>query len=713
MKDSVFLLLVYVAFLSSIVFNIPVLRITFGFVCLTFVPGFLFVRILKLENDRIDTVLFSVGLSIAFLMIGGLLMCVLFPMFDSPRPLSTLPLIAVLGSITLGLVLVDRARGSERSFVSSIGFERGTITVLLRTALLFLIPLLAIIGAIYDNVIVLLLMLAVVAVLYGLSSCSRIVPPRFHLLVIFLVSLALVFHTSLISRYLMGWDIQLENYVFKTTEILGTWSLPSYSVSSDTARFGSTLSITVLPTVYSELLGTSSEVLFKIIYPLIFSIVPLVLYRIYSTQMSKTTALLGVLFFVSTPYSFFGVEPLGLARQIIAELFFVLSIYLLVENRMPIQKKWFLFLVFGIGLIVSHYALSYFYVALLILTFLVMRKWRSRELLSISIVLLIFALTFSWNLYVSDAPLMKLSEDLVRMYTNFTRDLLNVQSRAPQLSTLSSPAPSIVSMVHRVVFYAQNLFIVAGVALLALKRTEPIINPTYRWMSIMNLLVLVLCFVIPNLALSFQLTRFYAITIIFLAPFFVIGGQGIVDLTVGILQWFTGKLFHTSLHIPHRKLALGVVSIVLVISFLFSVGFIDHITGNYPDSVALDKEARRSSPDLNERIGYYFVYIPSQDVSSAIWLSEHMTKSALVYADSDSRYSALLSYGLIALNQSDDLLAYFTTGVSGYAYLRSLNVIEGILVNPTPSNLSEISSALDPSNKIYCNGASEIFLPPS
>lgn len=63
MKDYVKALLI-THFLTyvTIVFDIPILRQVVCFFYLTFVPGFLVLKVLKLESKMIDIILFSVGL---------------------------------------------------------------------------------------------------------------------------------------------------------------------------------------------------------------------------------------------------------------------------------------------------------------------------------------------------------------------------------------------------------------------------------------------------------------------------------------------------------------------------------------------------------------------------------------------------------------------------------------------------------------------------
>jgi uncharacterized membrane protein len=555
-----------------------------------------------------------------------------------------------------------------------------------------------------------------ITILYGLSSSRKILPTHLCPLIILAVSIALVFHTSLISKYFVGGDVHLENYVFRLTEAKGVWSPPHLGISSETARFESVLSITILPTIFSNVLNASGELILKIIYPLVFCLVPLVLYRLYETQVGKYAALLSVFFFVSIKESYFGPEPLSLGRQMIGSLFFVLSIYLLLEKTISTQKKQILFILFGAALVVSHYALSYFYVLLIILTFLFLRKWRDGGLLSTVSVLLIFAITFSWYIYVSDAPLLKLDRDIQRISENFATDILSPQARSAQAETLVSAPTSMVSLVHRFVFLVQNLFIAIGVAGLVLKRKKTEIDPSYRLISVLCFFVLVACILVPYLAASFQLTRFYAITITFLAPCFVLGGEITFDLAENALA-SVSRVFPIAPRFGpiSKSLSLKLVSLFLIVSFLFSVGFIDHITGNYPDSLSLDGDRKRTHSDLGIRTLYYYMIIPDQDVLSALWLSKHTnsalntTSTLLIYADQDPFYHVLNSYGLIPLNRIHPLFTYSWEQHQGYIYLRYLNVADDVLVTSSPLNASAFSSSLNAADRIYSNGASEVY----
>lgn len=713
LRDSLRLILAaQLAMFLTIGLDIPIARQIVGFVCISFIPGILILRILRLNlKSRVSTFLFSVGLSAAFLMFVGLLVNELYPLFGVLRPLSTIPLTITISGLTLSLFFVCYKQDLARTENANPAMKSRTVSS--KALFLVFIPLLSVIGALYVNVPILLLMIIVIAALFALSvSSSRLVAAKLYPLVIFAISTALLFHTSLISKHLMGYDVLLEYYVFKLTEIKGYWQPPGIvTYASATATFKSVLSITILPTIYSLLLNIEGELIFKIIYPLVFSLIPVALYRIYERQTGKLVALISTLFFMSSPIVFYGVEPLSLARQMIGTLFLALSILLLVDKTIAPRKRQVLFLIFGAALVVSHYALSYLYLFYIIFTFILTYKRDAKKMLSGESVLLLIAMTFSWYMYVSDSPLRALTNAIQNIYYRFSIDLFNPQARSPWIfSLLSRPASGILGLVHRMLFYIQNLFIIIGIIELIAKPKKTKFDPEYRLMSILSMFILFLCVAVPNFAPTINLTRFYAITIQFLAPFFVLGGKTVLSWADKAGMIFSQKLGKVS----YRTLELRLVSVVLIASFLFEVGFVNHVTGGYPNSYSLDLERKKTTNDLTVRIILYENYIPEQDVFSAIWLSKNVDEASKVYADRVSRNHVLTSYALIP-RERVRLLSNSTILEHGaYVYLRHLNIVDSVIRTYGESfiNTSGISSLLNESNKIYSNGDSEIYRAP-
>jgi len=95
-------------------FDIPVLRQIISFIFLTFIPGILILRILKIHHiSAIESLLYSVGLSLAFVVFAGLFANFVLPLIGISKPISTFPLLATLSIfiLILGAVAYQRDAG--------------------------------------------------------------------------------------------------------------------------------------------------------------------------------------------------------------------------------------------------------------------------------------------------------------------------------------------------------------------------------------------------------------------------------------------------------------------------------------------------------------------------------------------------------------------------------------------------------------------------
>jgi uncharacterized membrane protein len=731
MNSSTKTLLAVQAFaILSIILNLPILRQVLGYIYLIFVPGYVILRALRFRLNTLDQVLFSVGLSISLSMIIGLLMSGFFPLFGLFKPLSFAPLLVVFTTLVVILSLVGDSKEETIPELSmGVGSQKQTAVMI---GFLFLLPILSVVGILSGNIPMLVAMILLVALVFGLGFRTRLISEKYAPLVIFSVSFALIFSSLLISKHIVGEDIYYETFVFKNTLADGLWKSPGLGVNGIVPRFSSVLSITVLPTIYSIFTDTGADLIYKIIYPLFFCLVPIVLYRIYQIQTNKVIALVSTFYFMSTT-ALFGLEALTIARQIVAELLLVLLVLALVEKNIPERLRLFLIFSLSVGLIVSHYALAYYFLVLVFVCYLVLPKSRPKNDVTLAVLLMLFTMTFAWYVYVSDAPLLKISTDLARIRNNFLTDFSNPAARSQQISTLASAAPSLVSVVHRLIFYLQNFLIVLGVVELVLKRKElglrrnienieaqfgsrlPKMNRTlfkfdanYSVISLVALLVLILCLVIPSAAGTFNFTRFYDITIIYLAPFFVIGGLSALNLVGRICKLFVKKIFARNLSHSFGKLSLQIISVLLVASFLFSSGLIEHVTGVYPESWALDQNLKKNSADGGIRFFYYSEVPQDQDISGAIWLSKNMNYSYPIYSGQIN--GAIIAYTTISPYQLDALYRFSSRGNGSYAFVGCVNTAGKLIFGDSRLiNSSELSFVLSGSNEIYSNGDTFLY----
>jgi len=315
--------------------------------------------------------------------------------------------------------------------------------------------------------------------------------------------------------------------------------------------------------------------------------------------------------------------------------------------------------------------------------------------------------TFSWYLYVSYSPWLLGANDIQTVINRFSFDFLNPEARVderffPVYSSI------VIDVLDRLLFYVRNGFIFIGITNLVMKKpTETNFKSEYRLMAIISMIIIFLCVAIPNFAPTLNLTRFYQVVLLVLSPFFVLGGKTFVRWTKCLIS----RLSKSKVRGSRRNLDLQIISMVLIASFLFQVGLVNHVSGEFPVFSPLDFNRIKKTDDLHLRISFYAAYNPEQDIFGAKWLSRNIGDSSRIYGDSISRLHVLAGYGLISPEQTLELSN--TTILKGSCiYLRRFNVVDGFITHyfRSSDNIDEISHILDESNKIYSNGDSEIYL---
>jgi len=705
----------------AVILDVPIAREIITSIYLATVPGLLILKVLRLHKmNFVDTVLLSVGLSIAFLMFVGLLMNKLLPFLGISRPLSTVPLMLATGVFVLALMYTSFKQDSTGEKKTNL-LKTKLNSISYKTLFLSLIPILGIIGSLYANTFILILMIIAIATLYAFSvSSEKKTLTRLYPLIVLTISIALLFHTSFVSRHLLGYDVHGEYYVFKLTELKGNWHPPEKIVyppdewqlqlfHRDVSNLRSVLSTTILPTVFSTLSDIEGELIFKVIFPLLFCLVPLALYRIYELQIGKSVAILSVFFFISSPIVFWGVEPISLTRQMIAELFLALSLFLLVDKRLDPRKRQMLFMIFGAALVVSHYSIAFIFLFYIVLTFIFLYRKADRKMLNETAVLLFIVMVFSWHMYVSYAPSETLVNNIQVMYEKFVVDFLKTEARVSQ-RFFSTHTSIFVDLFDRILFYVRHLFIVIGITKLAIKPKETKFDSKYRLMSVLSMFIMLLCFIVPHFASALNLTRFYHIVLLFLSPFFVLGGMTFSSW----IRKMVGFLHRKSRNDSWRKLELRMISIVLIASFLFQVGLVNHILGDVPVFASpLDIGRLKATNDPFLKTSLYNVYTPEQEISSVVWLSREMNETSVVYADLRARV-LLICYGLIPTDQTSLLYSGTTLDQGAYVYLRTVNTVDGLVwtFRKEIIGFNEILPLLNENNKVYSNGDSEVYYAP-
>lgn len=687
-------LLLQFIFYAIVFLDIPIARQVFGFLYLTFLPGIILLKVLKLNNlNMTETILLSVGLSVAFLMLIGLAVNELCPLVGVSKPLSQVPLMVVINSAILFMSALACLQNKEFSFTvtQNLKFHFSILPLLG-------LPTLSVIGAILVNAsgnnLILLLMMIVISMLFAIGVLfKKLLPPKLYPLLVFMVAISLLYHTGLISNYIMGTDIHHEYFIFKATENNAHWSSAIAYQDMLYGRMNAMLSVTILPTIYSSLLHMDATQVLKILYPLIFSFVPLGLYQIWQPGVGKKYALISAFLFMAQ-VTFYNEMP-GLNRQMVAELFLVLLFLVILSEKIKPFNKMVFSVIFGASLIVSHYSVSVIFLFLIsvVWIYLISIKWRSKKM-NAAMVLVFFTMMFAWDIYTSNAAAFDSMLTYGNRVYNQMGQFFNLESRGPTvLRGLGMEAPpSIWNMISRMFAYLTEFLIVVGFIALIMRRAKIRFDRESVTFTSFAMALLVMLIIVPGFAETLNMTRFYHLLLFFLAPLCALGLEVIVKF------------------VTKRKTELVISILVLAILipyFLFQTSFMYEVTGSEAWSASLSKY-RIDSLLLYGPYGY----VDEQSVFGARWMSENIdVRHVEIYADKVSRGRVLTSYGMIYGGDVTVLSNTTLVAPNGALYLSKLNVVYGKIIGKNDVwNSSELSPLFDDINKVYSNGGCEIYV---
>jgi len=200
--------------------------------------------------------------------------------------------------------------------------------------------------------------------------------------------------------------------------------------------------------------------------------------------------------------------------------------------------------------------------------------------------------------------------------------------------------------------------------------------------------------------------RISHITFLLLSIFTVVGGMMILRIANRILRIDWGE---TSI----RRWFI-ILALFFSIFFLYQTGFVWQLTESGSGSFMIGQESLKKNGDIKMITAFRSAVTPEQDVYSAEWISRNREANSKIYATySDTRVHSLTSSGMIPVRDVPKLK--ITTKVvpeEAYLYLSYLNVVDGIAPDFRPQeyhDMAEVSHLYAEKNKIYSNGASEIY----
>ena len=709
----IFLGLISLDFLG---FSIPAIRQLISFLFIAFIPGILTLRILRLHNlGQIETLLYSVGLSIAVLMFAGFGMNMVYPFFGISDPLSPVLLIITMSGIVLILSALCYARDKDLAVPHIFYVDREDYPPICG---LVLIPCISVLGTylmnVHHNNVLLMFMIIVIALVALLIGFDKFIPPKFYPLAIFMLALSLLFHKSLITMNLWGWDIFHEYYLANLVIENSFWdSTIPYTTNA-------MLSIVSLIPVFSSICDMSPVWVLKIIYPFIFSFVPLGLYIAVQKQTYKKIAFFAMFFFISS-FTFYS-EMLALARQEMAELFLVLTILLMINKTMDRRKSLCLFTIFGASLIVSHYGLTWIYLFSLIAAWILLLFMENQKIqtfkkivyskirryvnnnqdnlnsmpvqlrtITLPYVLFFVIFTIFWYINFSGGSgietIITIGEHIG---TSISEDFLNPEA-AQGLGIIVHETTSPLHTIYKYFHLFTIFFIVIGFLMLILNiilnRNKFRFENEYVVFSGINIMICVGGVTLPFFSSALNTSRLYQISLIFLAPFCIIGGL----------------IVFNSIFKPFLKgNSYRAISIFFVFFLFFNSGFFDEIAPGESSSIALDSTKHEGTTDselFNDRA-----------LSGAQWLYDMHDNP--IYVDGN-QYNLWRGFGDAQINS----LPENTSGIrdDSYIYLGTYNIMKKQIQIKHREKAFKYDKYIDCLNiiqntsKIFANGGAEVY----
>ncbi len=748
--------------LDSIGFPTQFARALLGFIFVLFVPGVLLLRILGVhKRSAPETLLYSVGLSVSMLMAIGALMNAIYPLFGVARPITIIPMIITINAVVLMLCGVSYLRDKEYADPDFIQIQ----TVLNRPALFFyILPLLTVIGTFfvntYNNNVFLLILIGLIALVAILAACDVFVPRTMYPLAILSISISLLLHTSLVSTYLWGFDVHYEHFVAAKVLSSGFWD------NTVPGNVNAVLSIAILAPLLSIMSDLSLTWIFKVVYPLIFALVPLGLFQVFRSQMDAKIAFLAAFFF-ATLFTFYAEMP-SLGRQEIAELFLVLILMLMVSRNLGRVQNAFFFGIFGAAMAVSHYGLAYIYMFSLAVAWFVLKitatasfkstAGRVEHILSrlpfnglrhnqldkaaegserayamsfngmgysqldetephrsiTALHVLYFALfTNIWYIFVAGGTAFTTVRQIAdNIQRNLIAELFSQASSEGMNILMNQP----VSFTHTIAKYMHlfTLFLIAvGVVGILINynkintKRDIRIGKEFAVLSAIFLFIGFAGIAVPHVAESLNTARLYQISLIFLAPYCVIGG-----ILLFTLLPFSRK---APLRSNRDSRSIQTLAVLFSVILLFNTGWLYEVAHDHPTSLALSADQITEYGTAEEKSVFFGNYVPEYDVFSSIWLSGQRDSSSLIYADRLRKDNVLSSYGFI--DREPPFLTNSTIYLleDSYVFLGYCNIVESIGSGSDGRyselwDIKEHSSVWMLGNTIYSNRYSEVKL---
>ncbi|WP_253739117.1 DUF2206 domain-containing protein [Halohasta salina] len=596
---------------------------------LSFVPGYLVLRILQIEpRDTVTGLLYAIGLSLCFLMIYGLVLNTVLPRLGVGVVFNQIVLFITMLTGIGGLFIIyitqnDTQRINVTAFVDKV-WHPWPLAVLC-------LPFLSVLGArtvtrFGDNTLI----LAVLTGLGFLTVAAYIgrLPKKYFPITIWAIAVSLLLHNSVLTHTL-AWDVGKELRLATVVIENGVWDPTVGGRWMKNAM----LRIVLLHPIYALLADIDLVWEFKTVSPILFSFAPVAFYKSYQTVIDRSDAFLAVMLPMSF-YSFFTVLSVN-SRTSGALLFLSLTALAVTDRTLTHRKGRVLMLVFLFGLIVSHYATAYlvlFAVGLVLLgNWVLFGATRTRKYVRTAptVVILFGLLAFVWYVFIvyDGGAFNRLVVEFYNLSFDLWRDLVEggsvvsaEDSTTAQYATTTYTSNTIRWL--KSMNFALGILAAVSIAVLGLvhlwqryqkgvlgdiSSDASIARTEYFLYATAFLGVFGITFVGVD---KLSTARTLMPALMFFAPFVILTPRRVLKL-------LGDHLNRSSLRTAGKALALTFV----LTYFVLNVGLYGAVTEEYHPNILIDKERVVEDGSLAEKDYFWAMHYDTiYDIKGAAWL---------------------------------------------------------------------------------------------
>lgn len=707
----------------ALTLRIPYILPFIGFIALCFIPGFLLYTLFNIGiSDDYEKYLFYVGLSIAFDIFFGLIINTICPILGEYHPLSTQNLQICFSIILLLLIIVITIfkRTPEISFkIPKLLIKEKLILTFACTIVILSEIGIYLINQSSTNIlfifsIFLLPLLLVVIIICHNSSMSRIYP-----IILFLIGFSLIMALALRSNLIIGDDSHEEFFFFATTLTQAIWIPdPSFILSA-------ALSISILPTIFENFLYIDSQLLFKILYPVLFSVTPLVVFTIVKRYTSELFALIASCFLIFQQSFIYTTSN---SRTSLAIFFLAFAILVLGNQRLLNPKKYALIILFMIATIFAHYTTSIIFLFMLITTYIFdvlisgPDDRKRNRFINVSLIVFFAGFIFFWYhkiittvfrnglLYALARP--SIFQDLIYNDVNKYNQALKI-------------VPSVFLRFANYTRYIMYIFIFIGVSYAICRyiqkrfqkksaREFPLkIDKEIVYLGSISFALLFLTVFAPILFFGYDTDRIWQLVSLILPIFLVTGTCTFFNF---LLQ--KGKRIFSEkrrIQIVHHflkyvdshqeKLISGILLILLTPQLFIITGINDQFyQGKYSLLLNSPQYEKNVFYDTNNSSEFYFTF--DQDAVALRWFDYNTILNASIGSDYYGNKKITSLIGQRSTLYQESILMRNNANIQSVFLSVSNGFNDIMFITPTTfSDNSSFNYILDQKNKIFSNGA--------